>query len=189
MTPCSPRLGQLRRRLCLLLTAAAAHAATHVTVAHAAAPADATVDTAILFSTPLFNLDDQPATLAPYRGQPLIINFWARWCGPCKVEIPELVALGKRNKQVKVIGLNVESNAAAAKQFAYAYDMAYPVLLTRDGGLALMQALGNPKMGLPFTITLDAQGKVVSSHLGVMTAEKLDAAARLATANTPSPAR
>lgn len=146
-----------------------------VTPAPAAKP-----DSAPLFAAALIDLSGQPAQLAGYRGKPAVINFWARWCGPCKVEIPELVSLHKRKTGVEVLGLNVESNAATVRDFAYAYDINYPVFLTHEPGLALMQALGNQKMVLPFTVVLNRQGRIVSTHIGAMTREKLDAAAQLA---------
>jgi thiol-disulfide isomerase/thioredoxin len=137
-------------------------------------------DSAVLFAAPLIDLDNQAMTLAKYRGKPLIVNFWARWCGPCKVEIPELVSLQKSNTGVEVLGLNLENNAPTVRDFAFAYDVNYPVYLTREPGLALMQALGNSKMVLPFTIVINRQGTIVSTHVGAMTREKLDAAVQLA---------
>lgn len=137
-------------------------------------------DSAPLFAAALIDLSAKPASLAGYRGKPVIVNFWARWCGPCKVEIPELVNLQKRKTGVEVLGLNVESNAATVRDFAYAYDVNYPVFLTQEPGLALMQALGNRKMVLPFTVVLNGQGSVVSTHIGAMTRDKLDAAVQLA---------
>ena len=137
-------------------------------------------DSTPLFAAALIDLNGQPAQLAGSRGKPMVINFWARWCGPCKVEIPELISLHKRKTGVEVLGLNVESNAATVRDFAYAYDINYPVFLTREPGLALMQALGNQKMVLPFTVVLNRQGSIVSTHIGAMTREKLDAAAQLA---------
>lgn len=144
-------------------------------------------DGASLFTAALIDLNNQPMTLASYRGKPLIVNFWARWCGPCKVEIPELVSLKKRNTGVEVLGLNVENNPTTVRDFAYAYDVNYPVFLTREPGLALMQALGNYKTVLPFTVVLNRQGVIVSSHVGVMTREKLDAAVQLALKRTVEP--
>lgn len=135
---------------------------------------------AVLFTASLIDLSGKPNTLAAYRGKPLIVNFWARWCGPCKVEIPELVSLHKRATGVEIIGLNVESNAATVRDFAYAYDINYPVYLTREPGLALMQALGNPKSVLPYTVVLNGHGQMVSNHIGAMTRERLDAAVQLA---------
>ena len=151
-------------------------------LAFAASPAApvATPDSTVLFTAPLIDLDSQAVTLAKYRGKPLIVNFWARWCGPCKVEIPELVSLQKRATGVEVLGLNLENNAPTVRDFAFAYDINYPVFLTKEPGLALMQALGNSKTVLPFTVVINRHGAIVSSHVGAMTREKLDAAVQLA---------
>lgn len=133
-----------------------------------------------LFAAALTDLDHAPARV-PRRGRPLIVNFWARWCGPCKVEIPELVALHAREPGVDVIGIALEDQGAAVRDFARAYDMAYPLLLAREGsGLDLMRALGNAKAGLPFTLALDRQGAVVALRLGVLSREQLDAAVQRA---------
>lgn len=142
-------------------------------------------DATALFAAALIDLSNQPASLSGYRGKPLVVNFWARWCGPCKVEIPELVSLQKRNTGVAVVGLNIESNSASVRDFASAYDINYPVLLTREPGLALMQTLGNRKTVLPFTVVLNRHGEVVSTHIGAMTREKLDEAVQLALKSVP----
>ena len=147
------------------------------------APADSTA----LFAADLIDLNSQAVTLGKYRGKPLIVNFWARWCGPCKVEIPELVSLQKRNTGVEVLGLNLENNAPTVRDFAFAYDVNYPVFLTKESGLALMQALGNSKSVLPFTVVINRHGDIVSTHVGAMTREKLDAAVQLALRSVPEP--
>jgi thiol-disulfide isomerase/thioredoxin len=134
------------------------------------------VDSSALFAAALIDLDGQPTTLSKYRGKPLIVNFWARWCGPCKVEIPELVSLQKRDTGVEVLGLNLENNAATVRDFSFAYDVNYPVFLTREPGLALMRSLGNQKTVLPFTVVLNRHGAIVGSHIGAMTRDTLDAA-------------
>lgn len=134
----------------------------------------------------LWDLDNQPvrwgALAAVAAAQPLIVNFWARWCAPCRVEIPELVALTDRKAGVKVLGLALEHDPVAVRDFARAYEINYPVLLTRGAGLDLMRALGNRNAGLPFTIALDRRGAVVASRLGVLTRAHLDAAVRKALA-------
>lgn len=119
-------------------------------------------------------------SLANRQGQPMVVNFWARWCPPCRVEIPELVALQSRKTGVAVIGINIETDPAPVRDFAYAYDINYPVLLTRAAGLDLMRTLGNSKVGLPFTVVLNRQGDIVARHTGAVTKAQLDAAVALA---------
>jgi thiol-disulfide isomerase/thioredoxin len=129
---------------------------------------------------PVIDLDGRAQRITPQAGRPLVLNFWARWCGPCRVEIPELVALRQREKGVDVVGLALESDPAAVRDFARAYDVNYTVLLAREGGTDLMRTLGNAKAGLPFTVVLDRQGSVLASRLGAINREQLDAAVQRA---------
>ena len=134
-----------------------------------------------LFAATLNDLDDKPVALERYKGKPLIVNFWARWCGPCRVEIPELIAIRNAHKgKLEVLGIGIEDKADAAKEFARAYEMDYPVFVAREKGIPLMQALGNTKGGLPFTIVVDRNGQVVQKKMGIMKKADLEAAAELA---------
>jgi thiol-disulfide isomerase/thioredoxin len=145
------------------------------------ATADEMPSSAPLFAATLNDLDDKPVALERYRGKPLIVNFWARWCGPCRVEIPELIAIRQAHKgKLEVLGIGIEDKADAAKEFAKAYEMDYPVFVAKDKGIPLMQALGNTKGGLPFTIVIDRNGQVVQKKMGIMKKADLDAAAELA---------
>ena len=131
-----------------------------------------------LFAATLNDLDDKPVALERYRGRPLIVNFWARWCGPCRVEIPELIAVRHTHKgKLEVLGIGIEDKADAAKEFARAYEMDYPVFIAREQGIPLMKALGNTKGGLPFTVFIDGNGQVVQIKLGLLKKSDLDAAA------------
>jgi thiol-disulfide isomerase/thioredoxin len=170
-----------RRRFCAALAAAGLSGP-----AAAALPAGLTqlegtaAGSEPLFAARLIGLDDQAARAPRAPGRATVVNFWARWCGPCKVEIPELVALHLREPAVQVLGIAIENDAAAVRDFARAYEMSYPVLLAREGGIELMRALGNAKAGLPFTLVLDGRGAPVAMRLGLMTREQLDAAVQLA---------
>ena len=125
-----------------------------------------------LFAATLYDLDNQPLQFSTRRGRPLIVNFWARWCPPCRVEIPELVALQQRKTGVEVIGINIETDPAPVRDFGRAYDINYSVFLTRAPGIELMRSLGNPKAGLPYTVVLNKHGIVVASRRGAMTREQ-----------------
>ena len=135
-----------------------------------------------LFAAKLVTSDDKPIALESLRGKPLIVNFWARWCAPCRVEIPELIKTqekyGKRG--LTVIGIGLEDKAESVRDFMKAYEMSYTVLLARTGGIELMQALGNTRAGLPFTVAIGAKGNIVASKLGAMNRAELDAAAAVA---------
>jgi thiol-disulfide isomerase/thioredoxin len=131
-----------------------------------------------LFAAALFDLDDKPATLAAAKGKPLIVNFWARWCTPCRKELPEFVKARARHhgSGVDLLGIALEEQGAPVREFAKAYEIDYPVLLAKNEGISLMAALGNAQSGLPFTIAVDRRGKIVYLKLGPMSASDMDEA-------------
>lgn len=143
-----------------------------------AGDAPAAPDIAPLFAATVWDLRDRPVELATLRGRPLVVNFWARWCGPCRVEIPHFVAAHHRFKDqgLAVVGIGLEDKPDTVGEFARAYDMDYTVLLAKDRGIALLRALGNAKAGLPFTLVIGADGRVVARKLGLMSQTELDSA-------------
>lgn len=142
--------------------------------------ADDLPSSAPLFAATFSDLDDQPVALSRYKGKPLVVNFWARWCGPCRAEIPELIKFREAHKgKVEVLGIGIEDNAASAKDFAKAYEMDYPIFVAKDKGIPLMQALGNPKAGLPFTLFIDHNGQIFKKKLGLIKKSDLDEASKV----------
>ncbi|MEW6294548.1 MAG: TlpA disulfide reductase family protein [Pseudomonadota bacterium] len=139
-------------------------------------------DSAPLFAATLQDIDNRPVALADFRGQPLIVNFWARWCGPCREEIPELIALAQANraKGLKVIGIGLEYNSENVKDFVKAYEMDYTLLFAPVEGISLMRALGNGRAAVPFTLAIDRNGRVVMHRLGQASRAELAAAVRAA---------
>lgn len=133
-----------------------------------------------LLQAPLWDLDNRPARIQPRAGRPLVVNFWARWCGPCRVEIPELVALVDRKEGVDVVGINLEKDPLPVRDFAKAYEINYPTYQAREGGLDLMRTLGNVNAGLPYTVVLGKRGQLVASRIGVLKREHLEAALKFA---------
>ncbi len=135
-------------------------------------------DPAPLFAATLWDVGNRPYPLAALRGKPLLVNFWARWCGPCRVEIPELVRVRRqfRDHGLQVVGIGIEDQAATVGEFARAYEMDYTVLLAKDAGLPLMKTLGNSKGGLPYTLIIDGNGRTVARFEGLLKPAELDAA-------------
>lgn len=128
-----------------------------------------------LFAATLNDLDDKPVAMSRYKGKPLVVNFWARWCGPCRAEIPELIKFRAQHKgKIEVLGIGIEDKAEPAKDFAKAYEMDYPVFVAKEKGISLMQALGNNKGGLPYTLFIDRNGQVFESKMGQIRQADLD---------------
>jgi len=145
------------------------------------AQADEMPSAAPFFALDMSTADDKPLALGSLRGKPLIVNFWARWCGPCRKEIPDLSAMHAKyqGKGLVIVGVAVEDagNRDSVRDFAKAYEMNYLLLI---GGVQksveLMQATGNPKSGLPYTLVIDRNGKVVAKKLGAMSLADMEAA-------------
>lgn len=135
-----------------------------------------------LFGVTLTGIDGKPVALESFRGKPLIVNFWARWCGPCRKEIPELVQVQDKYRKagLVVLGIGLEDKAESVRDFMKAYDVNYTVLLAKDQGIPLMQALGNVRAGLPFTLIIGRKGDILATRLGAMNREQLDAAGNAA---------
>jgi thiol-disulfide isomerase/thioredoxin len=131
-----------------------------------------------LFAATLSDLGDKPVALERYKGKALVVNFWARWCAPCRAEIPELIKFRSDHKgKIEVLGIGIEDAAEPAREFAKKYNMDYPVFVAKDQGIPLMQALGNTKGGLPYTLYIDRNGKIIGKKMGVLKTPDLDAAA------------
>lgn len=144
-------------------------------------PAAADAGAIPFFTASVIDTDNKPFSLEALRGKPLVVNFWARWCGPCRKEIPDLVEMDAkyRDKGLVVLGLAIEDAEyrEAVRDFAKAYGVDYRVLLASVGkGVDLMKALGNDKAGLPFTVLIDRNGKIVSRKLGAMSKAEMEAA-------------
>lgn len=140
--------------------------------------AAAAAESAPLFAAQLMNLEGQFTTLATLRGKPLVVNFWARWCGPCKEEIPDLVRANAKYKArgLTVVGIGLDDQIGSVRDFVKAYDIDYKILLARDEGIPLLRAVGNDAAALPYTLVIDRHGKVVASKLGIMSEADMDVA-------------
>ncbi|SAL39128.1 TlpA family protein disulfide reductase [Caballeronia concitans] len=105
--------------------------------------------------------------LAAFKGKPVVVNFWASWCGPCVKEMPTLSAIQReyQKKGITFIGLGVDSEKNV-NDFLKKVPVDYPVYVTGFGGADLARSFGNNAGGLPFTVVIDAKGAVRSTKLG-----------------------
>lgn len=127
-----------------------------------------------LYASQFVDLDNKPITIGRWEGKLLLINFWASWCGPCKIEIPHLIAAQKSlsNKNIQVLGIAVDT-LEKAKFASKQLGINYPVLVNQDGAIALSQRLGNKLGVLPFTVLVDQEGKVKFVEVGILTEKKI----------------
>ncbi len=103
-------------------------------------------------------LDGQMVDLGDYRGQVVLLNFWATWCGPCRGEVPELVAAFERYKGrgFTVLAVNLGETEERVRAFADRYGMDFPVLLDPSAHTQRIY----PSRGIPTSFLLDRDGIV-----------------------------
>jgi thiol-disulfide isomerase/thioredoxin len=137
--------------------------------APAAAPDTAPVARKIPAQVPdltLPGLDGKPHRLTEWTGRPLLVNFWATWCEPCRREIPLLNSLRSEHasKRLEIVGIAIDYRDPVRK---YVNDnrMSYPVLLGERGGFEAADAFGMDTV-LPFSVFADAAGQIVALKVG-----------------------
>jgi peroxiredoxin len=122
----------------------------------------------------LKDMNGKSVNLSAYKGKVLLVDFWATWCGPCKVEIPGFVDLYTRYRAqgFEIVGVLVDDQIAKAKPFAQQYKMNYPVL---DGDKRddVKDAFG-PLWGLPTAFLIGRDGKICRKHSGFATKEQFE---------------
>jgi thiol-disulfide isomerase/thioredoxin len=128
---------------------------------------------------PLFtatDLDGRQINMASLRGKVVIVNFWATWCGPCRAEIPDLVALQEKYKDtLQVIGISEdEAGVDVVKRFAAEHRVNYPVVMMTPEIEKLFPGIG----ALPTSFILDRESRVVQKHVGMLTARTTESETR-----------
>jgi thiol-disulfide isomerase/thioredoxin len=111
-------------------------------------------------------LDGTTHRLTQWKGKPLLINFWATWCEPCRREIPLLKALQRERAAdgLQIVGIAVDS-ADATRQYALSHGIDYPLLVGQQGGLEAVTAFGMDTV-LPFSVFVDGQGRILKLKIG-----------------------
>jgi peroxiredoxin len=139
--------------LCVLALAAAPHRAIAAAVPNAIAP-DFTLHAA----------DGRNVRLDELRGQVVLVNFWATWCGPCREEMPRLDQLYAKYRKsgFVLLGVNIDDNPATALSTAQKLNVSFPILLDTDKKVSKLYNLTD----MPSTVVIDRDGKVRFLHRG-----------------------
>ncbi|MDG4550642.1 MAG: redoxin domain-containing protein [Candidatus Contendobacter sp.] len=116
------------------------------------------------------NLDGRPVRLADFRGQWTVVNFWASWCTPCLLEMPELESFHQAQRgRAAVIGVNFENLAPGEiRPFVERLGVTFPIVLS-----AGQRMPGFPLKGLPTTFLVSPAGALAHTHLGAVNAALL----------------
>jgi thiol-disulfide isomerase/thioredoxin len=115
----------------------------------------------------LADRDGRKRSLADWKGRPLMVNYWATWCGPCRREIPLLNQLRAENQAMKleIIGIAVDFRDDVLK-YVKENPLSYPLLIGEEDGLAAVTAMGVGQAAFPFTVFADSRQRILALKLG-----------------------
>jgi thiol-disulfide isomerase/thioredoxin len=121
----------------------------------------------------LKDMNGVDVSLEAFKGKVILLNFWATWCGPCRVEIPFLIELqNEYNGDLVVLGLSVDDPPEKLLPYAEEFKMNYPVLVG-NGREDVQEAFG-PLYGIPVSVFIGRDGVVAHKHSGIATKEQFD---------------
>ena len=108
----------------------------------------------------------KPTKLASFGGRPLMVNFWATWCAPCRREIPLLNKIREQRKRqnAEIVGIAVDFKEDVLK-FVQKVPLSYPLLIGEEDGLAAAEAFGMG-MAFPFSVFVDSQNRILTIKIG-----------------------
>ena len=111
-------------------------------------------------------------TLSSYRGQVVLLDFWATWCVPCREEIPHFVELQDKYRAhgLQIIGVSMDDSADPVRPFAQQFHMNYPIVM---GNAKIGEQYGGV-LGLPIAFLLDRDGRITKKHIGATPGDVFD---------------
>lgn len=120
----------------------------------------------------LKDMNGATVNLADFKGKVILLNFWATWCGPCKVEIPEFVRAyeAHKDKGFVVLGVSIDDTPDQLKEFAKEFKISYPMLLNQE---SVEQAYG-PIYGVPISFFIGRDGLICRKQMGEVKKEMLE---------------
>jgi thiol-disulfide isomerase/thioredoxin len=126
--------------------------------------------------------------LKTLKGKVAILNFWATWCPPCVEEMPDLSKLAAGwvrdfGEKVITLGIGIDS-ANNIQRFYDKLPVSYSLLAANTQGLELIRILGNPTGGLPYSVVINPQGRIIERITGRFDSKKLDSSVRKIFAST-----
>ena len=124
-------------------------------------------------AAPLFESTDltgRPVALADFRGRPVLLNFWASWCVPCRSEFPVLKRLQAEQPDLALLGVVFQDGDASARRFMQAQGATWPGVRDPKGQIAAAYGV-RPKPGIPVSILVSSSGLVITSRPGPLTSD------------------
>ncbi len=110
-------------------------------------------------------------SLSDLEGRPVMLNFWATWCPPCREEMPDIIEAYEADDELVVLSVNVREEMGAVAPFTEDFQISMPVLMDRDGELAELYAV----RGMPTSVFIDRDGMVVTKWPGILSGDALGA--------------
>ena len=121
------------------------------------------------------DLAGKPRSLSEWRGQVVVLNFWATWCPPCREEIPLFIDLQKRHGRdgLQFLGVAIDRQEDVASYYVQ-IGMNYPTLIGDDNAIEIMRDYGNRMGSLPYSVIIDRDGQVTARKLGAFRGQELE---------------
>jgi peroxiredoxin len=120
----------------------------------------------------LKNLEGETVKLSDFRGQGVFINFWASWCEPCKIEMPDMEKQYRlmKDQGIEIVAINIEESELAVSAFKKRMDLTFPILLDKDKSVVNSYGVGP----IPSSFFIDKDGIVVAKVEGIMSERRIE---------------